>query len=318
MQTAMNRLLTSVNSILVIVRCRSSSLLILWSMIGLFSIAMFDMSTFALALTIEDNNYPIKETERWEDIITIDRYGSAIDNSYQTQATIFENVFFQFNNDLMLSKFVLLKSDAFPLLSNDDIFSNSVWGDLSQIEMLTILRDKYGPEQIILTPFIFRIKITIYGLIGVTLFSLIGIVVLDYRTFRIILRNCIRSDRSISFKRTRIELYRLFKYSFTILINVILYILVHGALLYPLDKFILPIHTIVKIFSVFDADPKVWEDNIKLGIYGDINTEHEIWLMKKGFSLAGAEFIQFILCYLQLLRYQFILFMVLIRHVKPL
>ena len=54
----------------------------------------------------------------------------------------------------------------------------------------------------------------------------------------------------------------------------------------------MPIPIVVKIFSAFDIDPVSWEENIEIGVFGDIGAEYEQWSKSKDFSPVMARFWQ--------------------------
>ena len=270
-------------------------LIILWSLISLFTISVIDMGTFVYALSIEVKTDLIEEMEINENFTINDLFEKAANNFSQTQTATPTNKLSPFNNTSVSSISYSLNNRVFSDFSYHDYLSIKIWGDLSQVQFLQLAEDKYDPEQSLLQPFISKIKFTIYAFVGFMLSILLGIVFIDFKTFHTTLKNCIRSDRSISYKRTKYEATRLLKYLISIVMIVALFISIHAAILFPIDRYILPIPFVLKIFSVFDTDPQIWEANIKTGIYGDINTEHEYWLMERGYSLASAEFFQFLL-----------------------
>ncbi|MCG6911960.1 MAG: hypothetical protein LJE94_17810 [Deltaproteobacteria bacterium] len=240
-----------------------------------------DEQTFAMALSTEDNIHLKLKAEEWEDVDRVNQDEFSIDHSYQTQEITPDSLSSQAVNFLM-SPWQDFTVRMVPRDLDTDFFSKIAFGEKHEIEGTAL------PQ------FIVTVNSIADGLVGTTLILTIGIIFIDLKTFRITLKNCMRADKSISYKRTKNEAKRLLKHMIKIFILVIFFISIHLILIYPIDKYILPIDTAAKVISVFDIDPGTWKNNIKFIIYGSMNEDREAWHMARGYSHASEEFLQFI------------------------
>lgn len=152
--------------------------------------------------------------------------------------------------------------------------------------------DLFDPSQIVIQKFISNSLIIAFILIFLLFSTCSGLVVLDKFVFRTVLQNCFRSDKNISWNRTKKEIKRLFQFVFKILIIIILYIILNAGFLFLCHRYIVPIPTVIKIFSAFDVDSVVWEKNIEIGLYGDVGEEYERWSKEQNFNPQTARFWQ--------------------------
>ena len=152
--------------------------------------------------------------------------------------------------------------------------------------------DLFDPSQIVIQKFtsIFLVIVSIF--IIMLFVSVIGLVFLDKYVFHTVLQNCFRSDNKISWDRTKKEIRRFSQLILKIVMIIVLYIAFNATLLFLCHEYIVPIPTVIKIFSVFNIDPVVWEDNIEIGIFGDIGAEYDRWSNKKGYSYETDRFFQ--------------------------
>jgi hypothetical protein len=152
--------------------------------------------------------------------------------------------------------------------------------------------DLFDPSQIVIQKYT-SIFLVVASLLIIMLFlSITSLVFLDKYVFRTVLQNCFRSDKNISWARTKKEIRRFSQFVLKIFIIIVLYTAFNATLLFLCHEYIVPIPTVIKIFSVFDIDPVFWEDNIEIGIFGDIGQEYEGWSNKKGFSSETGRFFQ--------------------------
>jgi len=119
-----------------------------------------------------------------------------------------------------------------------------------------------------------------------------GLVFLDQYVFRTVLQNCFRSDKNISWARTKNEIRRFSKFVLKIIIIIVCYTAFNATLLFLCHEYIVPIPTVIKIFSVFDINPVVWEENMEIGTFGDIGEEYDEWSKGKGYSPETSRFWQ--------------------------
>lgn len=131
-----------------------------------------------------------------------------------------------------------------------------------------------------------------YLTIAIVLFLGIGLVFMDIPLFKTVIRNCYRIESTFSTKRTKKEIKHLALLAFRITSVLAVYLILNVCILTLCHKFIVPIPIIVKIFTAFDVDRVVWEDNIEIGMFGDIGEEYEQWSEKQGFSYRTARFWQ--------------------------
>ena len=152
--------------------------------------------------------------------------------------------------------------------------------------------DLFDPSQIVIQKYTSIFLVIASILIIMLLFTCTGLVFLDKYVFHTVLQNCLRSDNTISWARTKKEIGRFAQLILKIVIIIVLYIAFNATLLFLCHEYIVPIPTVIKIFSVFDIDPVVWEDNIEIGIFGDVGEEYEEWSRKKDFSPETGRFFQ--------------------------
>jgi hypothetical protein len=152
--------------------------------------------------------------------------------------------------------------------------------------------DSFDPSQIVIQKYTSIFLVIASILILMLLFTCTGLVFLDKYVFHTVLQNCFRSDNNISWARTKKEIRRFFQFVLKIVIIIVLYTVFNATLLFLCHEYIVPIPIVVKIFSACDIDPVVWEDNIEIGILGDIGEEYEEWSRKKGFSPETSRFFQ--------------------------
>ena len=152
--------------------------------------------------------------------------------------------------------------------------------------------DLFDPSQVVVQKFT-SIFLVIASILIFMLFSTCaGLVFLDKFVFRTVLQNCFRLDKNISWSRTKKELRRFFKFVLKVLMVIILYIMLNAGFLFICHKYIVPMPTVIKIFSVLDVDPVVWEKNIEIGIFGDIGAEYERWSQNQNISPKMSRFWQ--------------------------
>ena len=144
--------------------------------------------------------------------------------------------------------------------------------------------DPVGPSQVVVQKFTSIFLISASILIAMLFFTCAGFVFLDKTTFHTVLKNCFRSDKSISWDRFKKEIGRFSQFVLKIFIIIVYYIVFNATLLTLCHEFIVPVPIVVKIFSAFNIDPAVWEENIEIGVFGDIGAEYEQWSKAKGFS----------------------------------
>jgi len=152
--------------------------------------------------------------------------------------------------------------------------------------------DLFDPSQVVIQKFTSNFLVIASILIIMLFFTCGGLVFLDRFVFRTVLQNCFRSDNNISWNRIKKEIKRFSQFVFKIIIVIILYIILNAGFLFLCHQYIVPIPTVIKIFSVFDIDPVVWERNIEIGKFGDVGEEYEGWSKKKGFSPETDRFFQ--------------------------
>lgn len=152
--------------------------------------------------------------------------------------------------------------------------------------------DLFDPSQLIVNKFFSNFLLIVSILIFMLFFTCSGLVFLDRYVFRTVLQNCLRLDKNISWNRTKKEIRRWSQFVLKILMIIILYLIINAGFLFMCHKYIVPIPTVIKIFSAFNIDPVVWERNIEIGIYGDIGEDYERWSENQNFSPKMARFWQ--------------------------
>lgn len=144
--------------------------------------------------------------------------------------------------------------------------------------------DSFDPSQIVVQKFTSIFLLFASILIFTLFFTCAILVFLDKMTFHTVLQNCFRLDKSISWERIKKEIRRFSQFVLKVFIIIVCYILFNATLLLLCHEYIVPIPIVVKIFSAFNIDPVVWEENIEIGVFGDIGMEYEQWSKAKGFS----------------------------------
>ena len=152
--------------------------------------------------------------------------------------------------------------------------------------------DSFDPSQVVNQKFASIFLVISSILIIMLFFTCASLVFLDTYLFRTVLQNCFRADKNISWDRTKKEIGRFSKFVLKIFIIVVWYTAFNATFLLLCHEYIVPIPTVIKIFSVFDINPVVWEENMEIGTFGDIGEEYEQWSKGKGFSPETGRFWQ--------------------------
>jgi hypothetical protein len=152
--------------------------------------------------------------------------------------------------------------------------------------------DLFDPSQAVIKRYIFNFGVIAFILTGMMILICAGFVFLDKYAFRIALQNCSRSGNNISWDRTKREIRHYSRFVLKVLMIIVLFISFNATLLYLCHEHIVPIPTVIKIFSYFDSNPVVWEKNIEIGKFGDIGEEYEEWSKEQGFSPETGRFWQ--------------------------
>ena len=189
-------------------------------------------------------------------------------------------------------------------ITNDFKVSNWLRADLGEIDLkgnsfpdytYKSRTDLFDPSQAVIQKFT-SIFLVIASILIIMLFlTCTGLVFLNQYVFQTVLQNCFRSDKTISWARTKKEIGRFSQFVLMIFIIIVWYTAFNATLLFRWHEYIVPIPTVIKIFSVFDINPVVWEENIEIGIFGDIGEEYEEWIEEKDFSPETGRFWQEIL-----------------------
>ena len=165
-------------------------------------------------------------------------------------------------------------------------------GNPLPINFFASYEDLFDPSQFIIQKFTFWFGIVACILIGITLLICVTVFFSDKYVFRTVLQNCLRSGKNISWYRTIKEIRRFSQLILKIFITIVFYISLNATLLFFCHEYIVPIPTVIKIFSYFDIDRVIWEQNIEIGQFGDIGAEYEQWSNEEGFSPRTGRFWQ--------------------------
>jgi hypothetical protein len=170
------------------------------------------------------------------------------------------------------------ETDVKKILSSDNIYKSKI--------------DSFDLSQVVVQKFTSLFLIFASVLIFMLFFTCAILVFLDKITFQTVFQNCFRPDKSISWERIKIEIRRFSRFVLKVFIIIICYIVFNAILLTLSHEYIVPIPIVVKIFSAFNIDRVAWEENIEIGVFGDIGAEYEQWSKAKGFSPETGRFWQ--------------------------
>jgi membrane-anchored glycerophosphoryl diester phosphodiesterase (GDPDase) len=107
--------------------------------------------------------------------------------------------------------------------------------------------------------------------------------------FGLALKNCVRLDGSISWKRTRKEIRHLARYILAILVLVYLLVSLVYLSVSVVHTYIIPLDIVEDVFGQFRVDAVDWEEGIKYGSMGNIDQQYEDWSVAQGYSLEVPE-----------------------------
>lgn len=186
-------------------------------------------------------------------------------------------------------------------IANDFEVSGCLPTNINEIDIKKILFpdkiykseiDSFDPSQVVVQKFTSIFLIFAAILIFMLFFTCTILVFLDKITFHTVLQNCFRPDKSISWERIKKEIRRFFQFILKVFIIMVCFIVFNATLLTLCHEYIVPIPIVVKIFSAFDINPVVWEENIEIGVFGDVGAEYEQWSKSKDFGPVTARFWQ--------------------------
>jgi len=123
--------------------------------------------------------------------------------------------------------------------------------------------------------------------LGLIAFSIVA--VFNTYVFGLALKNCVRLDGSISWKRTRKEIRHLARYFLANLVLVYLLVSLVYLSVSVVHTYIIPLDIVEDVFGQFRVDAVDWEEGIKYGSMGNIDQQYEDWSVAQGYSLEVPE-----------------------------
>lgn len=104
--------------------------------------------------------------------------------------------------------------------------------------------------------------------------------------------NCFRQDGTFSRRRCRREIKHGCKLATNLLAALFPTIIGINSILVLVHGLIIPIPLAFGAFACFHPDPEAWQANLSHSGGGDLVSEHEEWLSRRGFGSEGIEVVQ--------------------------